>query len=65
MDETVGKFSLKYQAVAAVVGRCCGRLRARRLRPGAYEYKSEGENRSRTYWVMTEYEAKRDGWGGE
>jgi len=62
MDETLGVFLTKATAVKSMLKRSIGEVKTRRLRPGAYEYQSHGEHRTRTFYVMTEAEAKRDGW---
>jgi hypothetical protein len=63
LDETVGTVPSKRHALDLILHRNGGLpLKARRLRAGAYEYRASGGVRNRVYWVMTEVEARADGW---
>jgi hypothetical protein len=62
MDNYYGSYATKRGAVLFVLNRCLFPVAGRKLRRGAYEYRSDGGTRAHTYWVMTEAEAHKDGW---
>lgn len=64
MDRTLGIFLAKYGAVKHLEYMAVTPIRRRKIRSGAYEYKIEGEWATEVFWVMTEAEARKEGWTG-
>ena len=61
VDEILAVEPTKAEAIMNAQIRCIAPVTVKRLRSGAYELKSYGETRTRTFWVMTRQEAEREG----
>lgn len=58
LDERLGKFHNKKDALNAVLLRICLPFKSRRIAPGLYEITTAAAS---SYWIMTEQKAKFNG----